>query len=91
MLSHLLQLSLPTPHSAGSPPSSCPPPPPQAMSYSSQGENGLVYGPAAAANFRANLLRTGGIADEDLARIRLPTLLLCGARDRLLPAIEEGE
>lgn len=54
------------------------------------GSGTLYYGPAAAANFRANLLRDGDVEDAVLARLTVPTLLLCSARDRLLPSIVEG-
>ncbi|KAG2444441.1 hypothetical protein HXX76_001194 [Chlamydomonas incerta] len=50
----------------------------------------LYYGPAAAANFRTNLLRTGDPGEEALARVRTPVLLVTSARDRLLPSIAEG-
>ncbi len=54
------------------------------------GSGTLYYGPAAAANFRTNLLRDGEVDDAVLARVAVPTLLLCSARDRLLPSIVEG-
>ncbi|PNW88163.1 hypothetical protein CHLRE_01g017100v5 [Chlamydomonas reinhardtii] len=50
----------------------------------------LYYGPAAAANFRTNLLRTGDPGEEALARVRTPVLMVTSARDRLLPSIAEG-
>lgn len=51
---------------------------------------GRAFGPAAAANFRANLLRTGDIPDHVLRRIPTRTLVICSARDRLLPSLTEG-
>lgn len=53
-------------------------------------DTGSVFAPAAAANFRANLLRSGGLTDEQLRRIQVPTLLLASARDRMLPSLVEG-
>lgn len=50
----------------------------------------LGFGPAAAANFRTNLLRSGDPGEAVLRSIRAPTLLLSSARDRLLPSIREG-
>ncbi|KAG2447181.1 hypothetical protein HYH02_007924 [Chlamydomonas schloesseri] len=50
----------------------------------------LYYGPAAAANFRTNLLRTGDPGEEALRRVTTPVLLVTSARDRLLPSIAEG-
>ncbi len=51
---------------------------------------GFVFPPAAAANFRTNLLREATIGDERLARVATPTLVLSAARDRMLPSITEG-
>lgn len=53
-------------------------------------DGGLFYGPAAAANFRTNLMREGDLDDAVLAHIATPTLLITSARDRMLPAISEG-
>jgi pimeloyl-ACP methyl ester carboxylesterase len=50
-----------------------------------------VFGPAAAANFRSNLLRSGNLPDRVLKRIDTPTLLLSSAKDRMLPSLAEGE
>lgn len=50
-----------------------------------------VFGPAAAANFRTNLLRTGNLSDRVLRRIDVPTLLISSAKDRMLPSLAEGE
>jgi hypothetical protein len=50
-----------------------------------------VFGPAAAANYRSNLLRTGNLSDRVLRRIDTPTLLLSSAKDRMLPSLAEGE
>jgi pimeloyl-ACP methyl ester carboxylesterase len=49
-----------------------------------------VFGPAAAANYRSNLLRTGNLSDRVLRRIDTPTLLLSSAKDRMLPSLAEG-
>lgn len=49
-----------------------------------------VFGPAAAANYRSNLLRTGNLPDRVLRRIDTPTLLLSSAKDRMLPSLAEG-
>jgi hypothetical protein len=54
------------------------------------GEAGLLYAPAAAASFRADLLRSGDPGPAVLRGVRLPVLLLCSACDRLLPSIVEG-
>lgn len=51
----------------------------------------LYYGPAAAANFRTNLLRSGDPGEEVMRRVSMPVLLITSARDRLLPSIAEGE
>lgn len=50
-----------------------------------------MFGPAAAANFRSNLLRSGNLPDSTLRRIDTPTLLLSSAKDRMLPSLAEGE
>ncbi|KAG2493697.1 hypothetical protein HYH03_008211 [Edaphochlamys debaryana] len=50
----------------------------------------VFYGPAAAANFRSNLLRAGDPGEEALRRVGCPVLLVASARDRLLPSILEG-
>ena len=49
-----------------------------------------LYSPASAANYRINMLREGELPDDVLRCIVVPTLLLCSARDRMLPSIEEG-
>eukprot|EP00798_Chlamydomonas_sp_ICE-L_P025747 gene25747-11410_t len=49
-----------------------------------------LHSPAAAANFRVNLLRSADLSNTQLKSIKLPTLILCSAKDRLLPSIEEG-
>ncbi|KAI8467052.1 MAG: hypothetical protein J3K34DRAFT_472042 [Monoraphidium minutum] len=54
------------------------------------GGEGSLFAPAAAANFRANMLRDGNVPDADLARMRVPTLVVCSARDRMLPSLAEG-
>lgn len=50
----------------------------------------LYYEPAAAANFRANLLRAGDPGLDVLSQVTCPVLLITSARDRLLPSIAEG-
>lgn len=50
-----------------------------------------MFGPAAAANFRSNLLRSGNLPDRVLRRIDTPTLLLSSAKDRMLPSLAEGK
>ncbi|GLC71454.1 hypothetical protein PLESTF_001117600 [Pleodorina starrii] len=50
----------------------------------------LYYAPAAAANFRANLLRSGDPGEEVLRGVAVPVLIVTSARDRLLPSILEG-
>lgn len=50
-----------------------------------------MFGPAAAANFRSNLLRSGNLPDNLLRRLDTPTLLLSSAKDRMLPSLAEGE
>ncbi|GLI61318.1 hypothetical protein VaNZ11_003674 [Volvox africanus] len=54
------------------------------------GSSGLYYAPAAAANFRTNLLRSGDPGEEVLRRVTAPVLLITSAKDRLLPSIMEG-
>eukprot|EP00798_Chlamydomonas_sp_ICE-L_P021423 gene21423-28387_t len=49
-----------------------------------------MHDPAAAINYRVNLMRGGIVTDDSLSMIRVPTLILCSARDRMLPSIEEG-
>ncbi|GBF88231.1 alpha beta-hydrolase [Raphidocelis subcapitata] len=49
-----------------------------------------VFAPAAAANFRANLLRQGNLPDSQLARVAVPTVVVVSARDRMLPSLAEG-
>lgn len=49
-----------------------------------------MFGPAAAANFRSNLLRSGNLPDAVLRRIDTPTLILSSAKDRMLPSLAEG-
>ncbi|KAF8058058.1 acyltransferase-like protein [Scenedesmus sp. PABB004] len=49
-----------------------------------------IFAPAAAANFRSNLLRTGNLPDATLRRIAVPALVICSAKDRMLPSITEG-
>ncbi|KXZ48759.1 hypothetical protein GPECTOR_25g343 [Gonium pectorale] len=62
-----------------------------AASGSGGGDGGtLYYGPAAAANFRTNLLRDGDPGEAALRRVVVPVLLITSARDRLLPSILEG-
>lgn len=50
-----------------------------------------MFGPAAAANFRSNLLRSGNLPDAVLRRIDTPTLILSSAKDRMLPSLAEGK
>lgn len=47
--------------------------------------------PAAAANYRSNLLRSGNLPDSTLRSLEVPTLLISSAKDRMLPSIAEGE
>ncbi|EFJ42301.1 hypothetical protein VOLCADRAFT_107348 [Volvox carteri f. nagariensis] len=61
-----------------------------AASAASDGSGALYYAPAAAANFRANLLRSGDPGEEVLRKVEMPVLLITSARDRLLPSIVEG-
>lgn len=49
-----------------------------------------LFAPAAAANFRANLLRTGDLPESVLRRIPTPVLVVSSAKDRMLPSITEG-
>jgi hypothetical protein len=49
-----------------------------------------TFAPAAAANFRANLLREGNLPDSQLARVAVPTVVVVSARDRMLPSLVEG-
>jgi len=58
--------------------------------FSGGGDDGELFGPAAAANFRANLMRDGNLADSELQRVGAPTLVVCSARDRMLPSLAEG-
>jgi hypothetical protein len=54
------------------------------------GNGGGLFAPAAAANYRANMLRSGDVPDRDLGRLTVPTLVICSARDRMLPSLAEG-
>ncbi|GIL73806.1 hypothetical protein Vretimale_5333 [Volvox reticuliferus] len=60
------------------------------VSSGDAGSAGLYYAPAAAANFRTNLLRSGDPGEEVLRCVTTPVLLITSARDRLLPSITEG-
>eukprot|EP00879_Flechtneria_rotunda_P011456 GHRR01011969.1.p1 GENE.GHRR01011969.1~~GHRR01011969.1.p1 ORF type:complete len:750 (+),score=309.75 GHRR01011969.1:1187-3436(+) len=51
---------------------------------------GGVFAPAAAANFRANLMRSGNLPDKTLRKVEVPTLVISSAKDRMLPSIAEG-
>lgn len=51
---------------------------------------GSVFAPAAAANFRANLMRNGNLRDRVLKDIQVPCLLVSSAKDRMLPSLAEG-
>lgn len=51
----------------------------------------VSYGPAGAANWRINLLRTGNLSDAQLRSVTVPTLIITSARDRLIPSITEGK
>jgi pimeloyl-ACP methyl ester carboxylesterase len=62
------------------------PPGPQFGAQSGPG----LFAPAAAANFRANLLREGNLSDDQLRAVSVPTLVVSSARDRMLPSIAEG-
>eukprot|EP00877_Chromochloris_zofingiensis_P003357 jgi/Chrzof1/13021/Cz07g16210.t1 len=52
--------------------------------------SGPFFAPAAAANFRSNLLRQGDLSDDVLKNVTTPTLVICSAKDRMLPSITEG-
>jgi pimeloyl-ACP methyl ester carboxylesterase len=52
---------------------------------------GSVFAPAAAANFRSNLMRTGNLSERELRGLEVPTLIITSAKDRMLPSIAEGE
>ena len=49
------------------------------------------YAPAAAADWRLNLLRTGNLTEEAIKSIDVPTVVLCSMKDRLFPSMQEGE
>lgn len=51
---------------------------------------GSVFAPAAAANFRSNLMRSGNLTDRELRNLQVPTLVITSAKDRMLPSIAEG-
>eukprot|EP00955_Chlamydomonas_euryale_P103975 365535-Chlamydomonas_euryale.AAC.11 len=51
---------------------------------------GLEYEPAAAANFRTNLLRSGNLPDATLRGMHVRTLVVASAKDRLLPSLREA-
>lgn len=46
--------------------------------------------PAAAADFRIQLLRGGDLNDARLSQIQVPTVVVSSARDRLFPSMKEG-
>ena len=48
------------------------------------------HAPSEAVNFRLNLLRKGNLADDALAAIDVPTLLICSGKDRIFPSMTEG-
>lgn len=52
---------------------------------------GSVFAPAAAANFRANLMRSGNLRDRVLKEVEVPCLIVSSAKDRMLPSLAEGE
>lgn len=64
--------------------------PAAAEQLASEAGSGLRYMPSATANWRLNLLRSGGLPDAQLASIRVPTLLVASAADRLLPSMSEA-
>lgn len=49
-----------------------------------------THAPAAAADFRIQLLRGGNLTDSRLAQIEVHTVVVSSARDRLLPSMREG-
>lgn len=51
---------------------------------------GSVFAPAAAANFRANLMRSGNLPDKQLKGVEVPCLIMSSAKDRMLPSLAEG-
>ncbi|WIA33448.1 hypothetical protein OEZ86_006580 [Tetradesmus obliquus] len=51
---------------------------------------GSVFAPAAAANFRSNLMRSGNLPEASLRGLQVPCLLITSAKDRMLPSIVEG-
>lgn len=63
---------------------------PSAQSRHSMLEGLESYGPAAAGSWRLGLLVTGNLSDERLSGIRVPTLLISSAKDRLLGSLQEG-
>eukprot|EP00892_Ulva_mutabilis_P006065 jgi/Ulvmu1/3830/UM018_0042.1 len=48
------------------------------------------HAPAAAASFRVQLMRGGNLTDSRLAQIRVNTVVVSSARDRLFPSMTEG-
>lgn len=48
------------------------------------------HAPAQAVDFRLRLLQNGALDDAELARIKVPTLVVASAKDRLLPSLREG-
>ncbi|KAK9831878.1 hypothetical protein WJX81_004455 [Elliptochloris bilobata] len=52
--------------------------------------DGGFYLPAATASWRLRLLRTADMSDAAIASIRVPTLVVASARDRLLPSLAEA-
>ena len=53
--------------------------------------NAMKSVPPKTVHWRLSLLREFFVADEDLARLTPPVLLLAGAADRLLPSVAEAE
>jgi hypothetical protein len=50
----------------------------------------FAYAPAGAVNFRLNLLRHGNLSDAAISAIAMPTLVVCSAKDRIFPSMQEG-
>ena len=55
-----------------------------------KGSTITLHQPAAAANFRLNLMKSGNLSDDEFQSISTSTLLICSAQDRLLASLQEG-